>query len=94
MPVVNDQFVTGDPRVMENPELSAITILFTREHNFWISQLKAQNPTWTGDQLGAPLFRASFQGKLLDLSYHPVRMPRYDCTHPLWLAVLFQPPIT
>jgi peroxidase len=51
LPVVNDQFFTGDPRVMENPELSALTILFMREHNFWVSQLKAQNPTWTGDQL-------------------------------------------
>jgi peroxidase len=51
LPVVNHQFVTGDPRVMENPELSAVTILFMREHNFWVSQLKAQNPTWTGDQL-------------------------------------------
>src|SRR6516164_1414523 len=51
LPAVNDQFVTGDPRVMENPELSAITILFMREHNFWVSQLKARNPTWTGDQL-------------------------------------------
>jgi len=51
LPVINDQFVTGDPRVMENPELSAITILFMREHNFWVSRLKAQNPTWTGDQL-------------------------------------------
>ena len=51
LPVVNHQFVTGDPRVMENPELSAVTILFMCEHNFWVSQLKAQNPTWTGDQL-------------------------------------------
>jgi peroxidase len=51
LPVVNDQFITGDPRVMENPELTALTILFMREHNFWVAKLKAQNPTWTGDQL-------------------------------------------
>ena len=34
LPAVNGQFVTGDPRVMENPELTALTILFMREHNF------------------------------------------------------------
>jgi len=51
LPVVDDQFVTGDPRVMENPELSAVTILFMREHNYWVAKLKAANPKWTGDQL-------------------------------------------
>jgi peroxidase len=51
LPVVNDTFVTGDPRVMENPELTALTILFMREHNFWVGTLKAQNPHWTGAQL-------------------------------------------
>jgi peroxidase len=51
LPVVNDTFVTGDPRVMENPELTAITILFMREHNFWVGTLKVQHPNWTGDQL-------------------------------------------
>ena len=51
LPVVNDTFVTGDPRVMENPELTALTILFMREHNFWVGTLKAQHPNWTGDQL-------------------------------------------
>ena len=49
--VVNNQFVTGDPRVMENPELTAVTTLFMREHNFWVATLSAQNPTWTGQQL-------------------------------------------
>jgi peroxidase len=49
--VVNGVFVTGDPRVMENPELTAVTILFMREHNFWVGKLKAQHPSWTGDQL-------------------------------------------
>ena len=51
LPVVNDNFVTGDPRVMENPELTALRILFMREHNFWVGTLKAQHPNWTGDQL-------------------------------------------
>jgi peroxidase len=51
LPVVDDSFVTGDPRVMENPELTAITTLFMREHNFWIATLKLQHPNWTGQQL-------------------------------------------
>jgi peroxidase len=36
---------------MENPELTAVTTLFMREHNFWVGVLKAQHPDWTGDQL-------------------------------------------
>jgi peroxidase len=44
-------FVAGDIRVMENPQLSAITVLFVREHNFQVDRLKAENPNWKGDQL-------------------------------------------
>jgi peroxidase len=51
LPVVEGVFVTGDPRVMENPELTALTTLFMREHNYWVSTLKAQNASWTGTQL-------------------------------------------
>jgi peroxidase len=51
LPVINDTFVTGDPRVMENPELTAVTTLFMREHNFWVRTLKAKHSEWTGDQL-------------------------------------------
>ena len=51
LPIVNGVFVTGDPRVMENPELTATTILFMREHNFWVGILKNQHPNWSGDQL-------------------------------------------
>ncbi len=51
LPVVDDTFVTGDPRVMENPELTAVTTLFMREHNRWVATLRAQHPAWTGDEL-------------------------------------------
>jgi hypothetical protein len=44
-------FITGDPRVMENPELTAVSTLFMREHNYWVGYLKAANPAWTGTQL-------------------------------------------
>jgi len=49
--VVNNEFVAGDARVMENPELTATTTLFMREHNNWVRRLAAQNPSWTADQL-------------------------------------------
>jgi peroxidase len=51
LPIVGGVFVAGDVRVMENPELSAITTMFVREHNFQVARLHAENPTWTGDQL-------------------------------------------
>ncbi len=51
LPVVNDAFVSGDVRVMENPELTAITTMFMREHNFWVGALKNQHPNWNGTLL-------------------------------------------
>jgi peroxidase len=51
LPIVNDSFVTGDPRVMENPELTALTTLFMREHNLWVRALRSAHPNWTGQQL-------------------------------------------
>ena len=51
LPRVDGKFVTGDPRVMENPELTAVTTLFMREHNFWVAQLSGDDPQLTGDQL-------------------------------------------
>ena len=51
LPVAGAAFVSGDARVMENPELAATTTLFMREHNFWVGTLRAGHPGWTGDQL-------------------------------------------
>lgn len=51
LPIVDDSFITGDPRVMENPELTAVTTLFMREHNSWVDALKSQHPDWTATQL-------------------------------------------
>jgi peroxidase len=51
LPIANGVFITGDPRVMENPELSAVTTLFMREHNYWVGTLRALHPEWSGDQL-------------------------------------------
>jgi peroxidase len=51
LPIAGSRFVTGDARVNENPELAAVTILFMREHNRWVAELKNQNPGWSGDNL-------------------------------------------
>jgi peroxidase len=51
LPIVNGSFVSGDVRATENPELTVITTLFAREHNYWVGILATQNPTWTGGQL-------------------------------------------
>jgi peroxidase len=51
LPIVDGSFVSGDTRVTENPELTAISTMFVREHNYWVGQLQTQHPNWTGDQL-------------------------------------------
>jgi peroxidase len=51
LPIVNGAFVSGDVRVDENPELTVISTMFVREHNYWVGVLAGENPAWTGDQL-------------------------------------------
>jgi peroxidase len=45
------QFMAGDVRVGENPDLTAMDVLFVREHNYWVAKLHAENPGLSGDQL-------------------------------------------
>jgi peroxidase len=55
LPIVNtDQgkaFVAGDVRAQENPDLTALQVLFVREHNFQVDQLHQEHPNWSGDML-------------------------------------------
>lgn len=51
LPVVDGQYVGGDVRAAENPDLTSIDALFVREHNYWVGQLHAQDPSLSGDQL-------------------------------------------
>lgn len=44
-------FVAGDVRVNENPELTSLQTLFMREHNRLAAQLALTNPSWTDEQL-------------------------------------------
>lgn len=51
LPVVDGQYVGGDVRAAENPDLTSIDVLFVREHNYWVGQLHAEDPSLSGDQL-------------------------------------------
>jgi len=51
LPIVNGQFLAGDIRVQENPDLTALQTLFLREHNRQVDRLARANPSWSGDQL-------------------------------------------
>jgi len=51
LPIVDGQFLGGDARAAENPDLTAINILFVREHNYWVGKLHAGNPALSGNQL-------------------------------------------
>lgn len=51
LPIVNGAFAAGDPRATENPDLTAITTLFIREHNFQVDRLAEQHPNWSGERL-------------------------------------------
>jgi peroxidase len=51
LPIVDGQFIGGDVRAAENPDLTSLDVLFVREHNYWVGQLHAEDPTPTGDQL-------------------------------------------
>jgi peroxidase len=51
LPIVDGQYVGGDVRAAENPDLTSLDVLFVREHNYWVGQLHAQDPSLTGDQL-------------------------------------------
>jgi hypothetical protein len=50
-PISQGQFIGGDIRTAENPDLTAIDTLFVREHNHWVAKLRAEQPSLTGDQL-------------------------------------------
>jgi hypothetical protein len=51
LPIVDNQFMGGDVRAAENPDLTSLDVLFVREHNHWVDQLHQQDPSLTPDQL-------------------------------------------
>lgn len=53
LPIVDGQFMGGDVRTAENPDLTSVDTLFVREHNYLVNQLHQQDPSLSGDQLYA-----------------------------------------
>lgn len=51
LPIKANGFQAGDIRVQENPDLTSLHVLFVREHNRLVDNLKAIHPLWSGDQL-------------------------------------------
>jgi hypothetical protein len=45
------QFILGDPRGTENPDLLSVQTLFIREHNWHATRLAQLHPTWSGEQI-------------------------------------------
>jgi peroxidase len=44
-------FQAGDARAQENPDLTALQVLFVREHNYQVDRLHEEHPNWSGDRL-------------------------------------------
>mgnify|MGYP006274932531 CR=1 FL=1 len=51
LPLLNGSFQAGDIRAQENPDLTALQVLFVREHNRLVNKLRLAHPAWSGDQL-------------------------------------------
>lgn len=51
LPIVDGAFVAGDVRAAENPDLTALQVLFVREHNYQVDRLHEEHPNWSGDKL-------------------------------------------
>jgi peroxidase len=72
--IIDGRFVAGDPRVNENPELAMTTMLFMREHNYWVAELKRLHPDWTGNnyyQTARAITTAEYQN-IIYTEYLPV----------------------
>lgn len=68
LPIDNGQYVGGDVRAAENPDLTSIDVLFVREHNYWVGQLHSEDPSLSGDQLYA-MARAITVGEYQNIVY-------------------------
>ena len=44
-------FAAGDVRAQENPDLTALQVLFVHEHNYQVDRLHEDHPNWSGDKL-------------------------------------------
>ena len=51
IPLRAPAFAAGDVRAQENPDLTALQVLFVREHNYQVDRLHEEHPNWSGDRL-------------------------------------------
>lgn len=63
------EFVTGDPRARENVLLSAMHVLWLREHNWWCERLRDEHPSWDGDRLYGTA-RHLVMGEIQSITYN------------------------
>lgn len=77
-------FLAGDVRANEQIGLTALHVLFVREHNRWAARLAAVNPGWSGDRIyqqarrlvGAEMQAVTFR-EFLPLLLGPDAIPPY-----------------
>jgi Animal haem peroxidase len=62
------RFMAGDVRAQENPDLTALQVLFVREHNYQVDQLQKEHPNWTGDQL-YEMAKAITTAEMVNITY-------------------------
>jgi peroxidase len=57
-------------RAQENPDLTALQVLFVREHNYQVDQLrKGSIPNWSGDQL-YEMAKAITTAEMVNITVH------------------------
>ncbi len=62
-------YLAGDVRANENPDLIAIQTIFMREHNRVATQMRAQHPSWTDEQLYQSA-RQTVIGEIQSITYN------------------------
>jgi hypothetical protein len=70
--VMTDQgpaFAAGDVRAQENPDLTALQVLFVREHNYQVDRLHQEHQDWSGDRLYETA-RAITTAEMVNITYN------------------------
>jgi peroxidase len=62
-------FAAGDVRAQENPDLTALQILFVREHNYQVDRLHEEHQNWSGDRLYETA-RAITTAEMVNITYN------------------------
>ena len=72
LPIVDtDQgnvYAAGDARAQENPDLTALQVLFVREHNYQVDRLHEEHPNWSGDKL-YEMAKAITTAEMVNITY-------------------------